>query len=86
MPALLLQKHSSKGKAKNKTEIINIEEVAFALKVPERVLMMHFCESSQGSYLNGCFSKTRLANLLDEFIEKYVICLKCLVPELQLEA
>jgi len=94
MPALQL-KIEGKGNG-IKTNIVNLVEVAKALRVPtdyplkflghELGSLTLFKENKNEvtSIINGAFSEEELKKHLDKFIEKYVLCPNCKYPEMVL--
>jgi translation initiation factor 5 len=71
-----------------KTCVVNMAEVAKALKVPTLYPNKWFgCElGAQSQYtdraiVNGAHQTDTMQQLLDKFIEKYVLCPKCKLPE-----
>jgi len=92
MPPMIL-KVEGKGNG-IKTNIVNLGEVAEALRVPAEY-PLKFLGMEQGSQttfkqtggdlitiVNGNFQYENLKKSLDKFIEKYVLCNKCKLPEI----
>lgn len=80
------------NKQKNKTSIINLEDVANNLK-RETLSIIEFFKRKQGlsfSRKKGIFtttkivSKDELEKYLREYIEEYVLCKRCKFPETDL--
>ena len=73
-----------------KTNWINLPEVSNALKVPVEYPLKFIgrelgsnTELKSNSYLiNGSHPVEKMQELLDKFIKKYVLCPKCLLPEI----
>lgn len=96
MPALVSQAQGS-GNGK-KTSILNIGDVAQALKRPPAYVTKFFgyelgtrssyTEKKKGederATLYGWWETSALQELLDLFIEKYVLCPRCRLPEIDL--
>ena len=95
MPALVCRAEGS-GNGK-KTRILNLGEVGQALKRPAEYLMKFFgyelgsrssyTEKKKGkteeqAFLDGWWEVSTLQELLDKFIEKYVLCPQCRLPEI----
>jgi len=73
-----------------KTNITNLNDVANALRVPPNAIIKYFCaevgaNQEQDTIIKGLHTLENLANLLDKFIHKYVLCGKCKYPEVALE-
>lgn len=88
MPALQL-KVEGRGNG-IKTKIVNLNEVATALRVPP-AYPLKFLGSELGSQtnekqevINGAFAEPEMRKHLDKFIEKYVLCTNCKYPEMVL--
>jgi translation initiation factor 5 len=87
MPKMLLKEESRLNGVK--TNIVNIEEVALALRVPS-ISIMKFMSSELGanmeqtSLVKGKHSYDVMLKHLDKFIEKYVLCKSCRYPELRM--
>ena len=72
-----------------KTIVINLSEVAKALRRPPTYLTKYFgyqlgiqTQIKQGRYiLNGIHSASALQKLLDVFIKRFVLCERCDNPE-----
>lgn len=86
MPALQLR---TEGRLNGvKTKIVNLEDVAKAIRVPP-AYPLKFMGYELGTQLsesnmviNGDFKEAELRKLLDKFIEKYVLCPGCHYPEM----
>lgn len=87
MPKLITAIQGSGGNTKTKLE--NIKEVAHALTVPPDY-PLKFIGKELGSQtdikndnylINGNHSADKLQQILDKFIDKYVLCPKCKLPE-----
>lgn len=86
MPALQLR---TEGRLNGvKTKIVNLEDVAKAIRVPP-AYPLKFMGYELGTQLsesnmviNGDFKDAELRKLLDKFIEKYVLCPGCHYPEM----
>jgi len=88
MPALQL-KVEGRGNG-IKTKIVNLNEVATALRVPP-AYPLKFLGHELGSQtnetqgvINGSFLEPEMRKHLDKFIEKYVLCTQCKYPEMVL--
>jgi translation initiation factor 5 len=86
MPALQL-KVEGRGNG-IKTKIVNLNEVATALRVPP-AYPLKFLGHELGSQtnesqavINGSFLEPEMRKHLDKFIEKYVLCTQCKYPEM----
>jgi len=76
-----------------KTNIVNLDLVAKDLRVPpeyplkffgiEKASQTKITETGTGvnAIVNGSFTEDQLRPVLDKFIEKYVLCQKCKLPE-----
>ncbi|UKK01048.2 eukaryotic translation initiation factor 5 [Theileria orientalis] len=74
-----------------KTNISNMGDIARALKRPptyatkffgcELGAMSKFEEAEEKALINGAHTESSLATVLDKFIEMYVLCQKCQLPE-----
>lgn len=93
MPRMQL-KTESKGNGK-KTNIVNLKDVSKALRVPTEYTIKYFAlelgaimetknKAENEWIIKGQPSFDELAKLLDKFIEKYLLCPKCHLPELYL--
>ena len=85
MPVMKLKQESRLNGAK--TNITNLTDVANALRVPESAILKYFCAevgaNSEGtSIIKGTHTEADLAERLDKFIIKYVLCSKCKYPEI----
>jgi len=77
-----------------KTNIVNLVDIAKALRVPNEYplrflghevgTLVHYKENKNEitSIINGNFDESELRKHLDKFIEKYVLCPKCKLPEM----
>ena len=70
-----------------KTNVVNLIEIAQALRVPDAALLKYFCKelgaNSEGTtVIKGIHQVSDLALHLDKFILKFVCCTKCKYPEL----
>ena len=68
-----------------KTVIVNLESVAKSLNVVPKMILKYFgirlgCQTIQPNILKGYHRN--LQDILQRFIEEYVLCLKCQLPEL----
>jgi len=86
MPSLVLR---TEGRLNGvKTKIVNLEDVAKALRIPPTYPLkyMGYELGSQihekDMIINGDFKDSELKKLMDKFIEKYVLCPKCSYPEM----
>ncbi len=94
MPKMML-KIEGKGNG-IKTNIVNLGEVARALRVPTQYPLKYLgaefgCISeykNKGSVetciLNGARTQGEMVSRLDRFIEKFVLCRKCSLPEIKI--
>lgn len=72
-----------------KTNIFNVDDVAYHLRVPPKSIMKWMCEQlganmEQTSIIKGKHTYDMLLKHLDKFIEKYVLCKGCNYPELKM--
>lgn len=72
-----------------KTNIFNLEDVAFHLRVPSKAIMKWMCEQlganmEQTSIIKGKHTYEMLLKHLDKFIERYVLCKGCNYPEIKM--
>lgn len=88
MPALQL-KVEGRGNG-IKTKIVNLNEIATALRIPPAYPLKFLghelgsqTNESQG-VINGSFVEPEMRKHLDKFIEKYVLCTNCKYPEMVL--
>jgi len=86
MPKMQLKQESRLNGVK--TNIFNVEDVAFHLRVPSKAIMKHMCEQlganmEKDSILKGKHTYDLLLKHLDHFIGRYVICKNCSYPEIQ---
>merc|ERR1712139_732860 len=89
MPKLVSKKEGA-GNGK-KTRLANIEDVAKSLKVPPEFPTKWFGLElgAQSTYapndaiVNGWHETPDLVPLLDKYIETYVLCQKCHLPEIK---
>ena len=77
-----------------KTNIVNLDTIAKDLRVPpeyplkffgiEKASQTKITETGTGvnAIVNGSFTEDQLRPVMDKFIEKYVICPKCKLPEI----
>ena len=70
-----------------KTNIKNLPAVASALRVPDSAILKYFCSelgaNAEGtSIVKGQHTLEDLQKHLDKFINRYVLCKKCKLPEL----
>jgi len=87
MPKMKLMQESRGNGVK--TNIFNVEDVAFHLRVPSKAIMKHMCEQlganmEQTSVIKGKHTYDILLGHLDKFIHKYVLCKGCNYPELSM--
>ena len=96
MPKMQL-KIESKGNG-IKTNIVNLGEVACDLRTNEQYILKFFGFEKASSttfkeaggknntnyIINGDFSEEELRKVLDKFIEKYICCPKCKLPEMHM--
>jgi len=85
MPSMKLKQESRLNGVK--TNIVNLPDVARALRVPDSAILKYFCAevgaNSEGdSIVKGQHLPADLARHLDKFIMRYVCCKKCKLPEL----
>ena len=85
MPKMQLKQESRLNGVK--TNIFNVEDVAYALRVPSKAIMKYMCDQlgtnmEKSSIVKGNHSYDVMLKHLDKFIEKYVACTKCNYPEL----
>ncbi|KAI6108051.1 domain found in IF2B/IF5-domain-containing protein [Pisolithus sp. B1] len=80
---LLLTKIEGKGNG-IKTVIPNMSDVARALSRPPWVHKPHPTEKNDRYIVNGAHDAIRLRELLDVFIDKFVLCASCKNPETDL--
>nr|BAN65391.1 eukaryotic translation initiation factor 5, putative [Babesia bovis] len=76
-----------------KTNISNMGDIARALKRPptyatkffgcELGAMSKFEESEEKALINGAHTERALTQILDKFIEMYVLCAECHLPEIE---
>ncbi len=77
-----------------KTNLVNMAAVASAIKSPPDYVTKFFgCElgaqsrweaANEKSIVNGAHEQPEMQKLLDKFLEKYVLCYKCKLPELDM--
>ena len=77
-----------------KTNIVNMASVASAIKSPASYVTKFFgCElgaqsrwedATEKSIVNGAHDQQEMQKLLDKFLDKYVLCYKCKLPELDM--
>mmetsp|Transcript_33011 Transcript_33011/g.32717 ORF Transcript_33011/g.32717 Transcript_33011/m.32717 type:complete len:295 (+) Transcript_33011:35-919(+) len=90
MPALQITGESRGNGVK--TKLINLSDVSRALNVPTEYPLRFFAaelgasseykQSENKAILKGTFRREDLQKLLDQFIEKFVLCFKCHLPEI----
>jgi translation initiation factor 5 len=85
MPKMQLRQESRLNGVK--TNIVNIESVASALRVPSMAIMKYMCSElganmEQTSIIKGDHDYDKCLKFLDKFIGKYVLCKNCNYPEL----
>jgi len=73
-----------------KTNIVNVDDIAEHLRVPELALMKWFCAElganmEKTSLIKGNHAYDILLKHLDKFIIKYVCCQNCKYPELKMK-
>jgi translation initiation factor 2 beta subunit (eIF-2beta)/eIF-5 len=90
MPKIIATTQGSGGNVKTKLE--NYRELAHALTVPQNY-PLKFIGMELGTQtdiknevqlINGSHAADKLQSLLDKFIEKYVLCPKCKLPEIRI--
>ena len=90
MPKIIAMTQGSGGNVKTKLE--NYRELAHALTVPQNY-PLKFIGMELGTQtdiknevqlINGSHAADKLQTLLDKFIEKYVLCPKCKLPEIRI--
>ncbi len=87
MPSLEIR-HEGKGNGQ-KTVILNGKDVSDALDRPLEILVKYFgielgCQSrleTERVILNGTYTSTQLQTVLNTFIDMYVLCPNCALPE-----
>ena len=94
--ARIVSKIEGKGNG-IKTNLVNLVEIARDLRVRSEypLKFMGYEKGSQTKYtvnknevnsiINGAFHEEELKELLDRFIEKYVLCKKCKYPEMSIK-
>ena len=85
MPKMQLKNESRLNGVK--TNIVNVDDVADALRVPSMAIMKYLSSElganmEQSSILKGDHSYAILLKHLDKFIQRYVCCSHCNYPEL----
>ncbi|CAG9312772.1 unnamed protein product [Blepharisma stoltei] len=90
MPALQITGESRGNGVK--TKLVNLSDVSKYLNVPTEYPLRFFAaelgasaeykESENKAILKGTFRREDLQKLLDQFIEKFVLCSKCHYPEI----
>ena len=89
MPALKLQTIGVGNGIR--TKIINLIEIAKALKLPTNYPLRFIgyelgsCISESKLLVNGVHSLDRLYKVLDSFIRKYILCVNCDYPEITIK-
>jgi len=86
MPKMQLKQESRLNGVK--TNIWNVEDVAFHLRVSSKAIMKYMCEQlganmEKDSIIKGNHPYDVMLKHLDKFIERYITCPKCKYPELQ---
>jgi translation initiation factor 5 len=86
MPKMSLRQESRLNGVK--TNIVNLPDLASALRVPDIVVMKFFCGELGASHVStsimtGDHTYDSLLKSLDKFIHAYVLCKKCNYPELK---
>lgn len=70
------------------TTVSNLAAVAKSLRVGPGLLMRYFCLelgiATSSSKLQGCHTSAALQTLLRRFIDDYLLCVQCGLPELAL--
>ena len=71
-----------------KTNISNIEDLAVDLRVPSKSILKFMCAELEvhcegTSILNGLHSYNILLETLDKFINMYILCPNCNLPEIK---
>lgn len=86
MPALQLR---TEGRLNGvKTKIVNLEDVAKAIRVPPSYPLKFMAyelgaqHNDSNFLINGDFKEPQLRDLNDKFIEKYILCPGCHYPEM----
>nr|QFG74324.1 MAG: hypothetical protein [Megaviridae environmental sample] len=70
------------------TKIVNLNDIATVLNIPSTILLKYFSvvlgtnSNHKKLTINGKYDKKHLLNTLYKFIESYIICKKCTIPEL----
>ena len=77
-----------------KTNLVNMSEVSRALKTPasyptkffgiEVGAQSKYDDTLDRAIVNGAFEQPFMQEVLDRFIEKYILCAKCRLPELNM--
>eukprot|EP01066_Platyproteum_vivax_P000769 Platyproteum_vivax@DN10852_c0_g1_i1.p1 len=77
-----------------KTNVVNMVDIATALKRPsayplkffgnELGAQSNFSEKEQRAIVNGSHDQKVLQDLVDRFVEKFVLCMECKLPEMDL--
>lgn len=85
MPKMQLKQESRLNGVK--TNIFNIDDVAYHLRVPSMAIMKYMCEMlganmEQTSIVKGKHTYEVMLMHLDKFINKYVLCKGCNYPEI----
>jgi len=86
MPKMQLKKESRLNGVK--TNLVNVDDVANALRVPPSAIMKFMCHElganmEQTSIVKGEHAYPIILKHLDKFIHKYVLCKGCKYPELR---
>lgn len=91
MPIMIINL-SYKAKKKN-TELVNLNKIADSLKIEAKYIIKYisinlntkFGINEQGEYyLYGVYNQSILEVELDMFIDKYILCLNCKLPETEM--
>ena len=87
MPKMVLKQESRLNGVK--TNIVNIEDVAAALRVPSIAIMKYLCAElganmEQTSIIKGDHDYSKVLKHLDKFIDRYILCKGCNYPELKM--
>lgn len=90
MPAIQIQGESRGNGVK--TKLVNLSDVSKCLNVPTEYPLRFFAaelgasaeykQSENKAILKGTFRREDLQKLLDQFIEKFVLCPRCHLPEI----
>lgn len=80
----------------NKTIIVNIDNIAKSLHINPIYIMQFFGyelgtiskynnKNSNLSYINGCHRLDNLSKVLNKFIEIFILCKQCKLPETEMK-